>query len=253
MYGQPHEDAWIHSEDGLKLHGTWFPQGNQKKVVICFHGYSSSGANDYSAYSDYYFSKGFSMLILDERCHGQSEGKYIGFGCLDRKDGVRWIEWVLEKCGKDVQIMLHGLSMGGATVCMMSGLDLPEQVKGIVSDSAFTSAKDILTHLLKYILKLPAKPTMQISGLFTRILAGYGMDECNAAREVQKAEVPILLIHGSADTFVPLYMGDAIYEKIASPKKKLIVDGAAHMESYYIAKETYEEALDEFIAEVVAV
>ncbi len=247
MLEQPHEDKWVTSEDGLKLHATWFPQQNQKKVVICFHGYTSKGMSDYIGLSDYYFKKGYSMLLVDERAHGESEGKYIGFGCLDRLDALKWIEWVIENCGEEVQILLHGTSMGGATVLMTSGLKLPKQVKGIISDCAFTSPKEVFTHVLKKMIHLPAFPMMPLSDLFNRKLAGYGLDECNAAEEVKKAECPILMIHGSGDTFVPCSMCEKIYENIASTKQKLIIEGAAHAECYYKDTAKYEQALDSFI------
>lgn len=251
MLTQPHEDKWIQSEDGLKLHATWFPQDTQKKVVICFHGYTSQSMKDYIGLSGYYLKRGYSMLLVDERAHGESEGKHIGFGCLDRKDALLWIKWTVETLGEDVQILLHGTSMGGATVLMTSGLDLPKQVKGIISDCAFTSPKAVFTHVLRKMIHLPSFPIMQISDLMNRRFAGYGLDECNAAREVQKAKVPILFIHGSGDTFVPCYMCDEIYENCASEKQKLIIEGAAHAESYYKDTEAYENALNKFIGGVV--
>ena len=251
MMSQPHEDLWIESFDGLKLHATWFPQGECKKVVICFHGYTSQGMSDYIGLSGYYLQKGYSMLLVDERAHGQSEGKHIGFGCLDRQDALKWIEKVIKDCGEDVEILLHGTSMGGATVLMTSGLKLPIQVKGIISDCAFTSAKEVFTHVLKSMYHMPAFPTIQISDFMNRKLSGYGLDECNAVREVKKAKVPILLIHGSGDTFVPCSMCETIYQNCASPKKKLIIEGAAHAESYYKDPTSYEKALNEFIGGVI--
>lgn len=251
MLAQYHEDWWSDSEDGLKLHATWFPKGNQDKVVICFHGYTSEGMKDYIGLSGYYLKKGYSMLLVDERAHGKSEGKYIGFGCLDRKDAYKWIQMVLERCGKDVEILLHGTSMGGATVLMTSSLDLPMQVKGIISDCAFTSPKEVFTHVLKNMIHLPAFPIIQLSDIFNQKLAGYGLDECNAAREVKKAKVPILFIHGSGDTFVPNSMCEELYSNCTSEKQKLIVEGAAHAESYYKDTESYEKALDAFIEDIL--
>ena len=251
MLAEPHEDVWIQSDDGLKLHATWFPQEECKKIVICFHGYTSRGMNDYTGLSSYYLPHGYSMLLVDERAHGESEGTYIGFGCLDRMDALKWIDWVLETCGEDVRILLHGTSMGGATVLMTSGLNLPEQVKGIISDCAFTSPKEVFTHVLHTMIHLPAFPIMQISDVINRKRAGYGLDDCNAAREVQKATVPILFIHGSADTFVPCSMCDTIYENCTSTKKKLIVEGAAHAESFYKDTEAYENAMTEFLGGII--
>ena len=247
MLKQTYQDVWINSNDDLKLHGTWFPKGDCKKVVICFHGYTSEGMKDYIGLSGYYLENGYSMLLVDERAHGASEGKYIGFGCLDRLDALKWIEWSIQTCGKDVEILLHGTSMGAATVLMASGMELPFQVKGIISDCAFTSPKEVFTHVLKSMYHMPAFPTMQIANYMNRKLAGYGLDECNAAREVRNAKVPILLIHGTADTFVPGSMCETIYENIASEKKMVLIEGAAHAECYYKDTALYENALTEFI------
>lgn len=190
------------------------------------------------------------MLQIDARSHGESEGEYIGFGCLDREDLLRWIDWVINNCGSDTEIILHGISMGASTALMASGLALPNQVKGIVSDCAFTSPKEVFTHVLKTMYHLPAFPVIPGADLVNRKLAGYGMDECNAKREVMKATVPILFIHGEKDTFVPVEMCHEIYECCASPKKKLIVEGAAHGESYYKETKKYEAALDDFLGTV---
>lgn len=246
----PHEDVYLTSHDGLKLHAVYFPNGNEKKTALLFHGYTSQGMKDYIALSDYYIKNGFSMLLPDARAHGGSEGTYIGFGCLDRTDARQWMDWVIERCGQDSRILLHGTSMGGATVLMCSGQKLPEQVQGIVSDCAFTSPKYVFTHVLHSMYHMPAFPMIQIADQMNRRLAGYGLDECNAAREVRKAEVPALLIHGSGDTFVPCSMCDEIYENYAGEKKKLIISGAAHAESYYRGMEQYEAALDEFLGKL---
>lgn len=250
MLAQTHEDVYQVSFDGLKLHATYFPaidaDANKKKIAICFHGYTSKGMSDYIGLSGYYLKNGYAMLLPDARAHGESEGEYIGFGCLDRKDALVWINWVIQELGEEVEIVLHGTSMGGATVLMTSGLDLPEQVKGIVSDCAFTSPKEVFTHVLHNMYHLPAFPVIQGADALNKRLAGYGMDECNAKREVAKAKVPILFIHGTNDTFVPYHMCHEIYDCCASPKKMLVVEGAAHAESYYKDTEKYEQALNEF-------
>mgnify|MGYP004714445161 CR=1 FL=1 len=250
MLAAPHEDVYQTSGDGLKLHATYFPVGNEKKIVLCFHGYTSHGMSDYIALSDYYMKNGYSMLLVDARAHGGSEGTFIGFGCLDRWDARSWMDWIIDRCGESVQIVLHGTSMGGATVLMCTGMELPEQVIGVVSDCAFTSPKHVFTHVLNSMYHLPAFPMMQITDWMNRCLAGYGLDECNAAREVRKAKIPALLIHGSRDTFVPAGMCEEIYENYAGPKRKMIVSGAAHAESYYKDMEGYENALDEWLKEI---
>ena len=250
MLAQPHEYVYTRSDDGLKLHATYFPNGETNKAVICFHGYTSQGMNDYIGLSDYYLRNGYRMLLPDARAHGSSGGEYIGFGCLDRFDALGWIQWMIDKCGEDVQIFLHGTSMGGATVLMTGGLELPKQVKGIISDCGFTSPKEVFTHVLHSMYHLPAFPMIQIADAVNRKKAGYGLDECNAAREAEKIRVPVLLIHGDADTFVPCSMCQKIYENCPEAKQ-LIVEGAGHAESYYKDREAYEKALDDFLGGII--
>ena len=255
VLAQPHQDVYQTSFDDLKLHATYFPSiksdDNIKKVVICFHGYTGEGLSNHIAISQYFLNNGYGILLPDARAHGSSEGEYIGFGCLDRKDAMVWIDWVIKECGEDVQIMLYGTSMGGATVLMTSGLELPSQVKGIVSDCAFTSPKEVFTHVLNDMYHLPAFPAIQGADILNKRLAGYGMDECNAKNEVRKAKVPILFIHGSNDTFVPCKMCHEIYDNCQSSKKKLIIEGAAHAESYYKEMALYEDSLTEFSKEII--
>lgn len=251
MMREVHEDVYQQSCDGLRLHAIYLPQGSEKEIAICFHGYTGQASSDFSGLSDYYLNRGISMLLVDQRAHGQSEGEYIGFGCLDRIDARAWIDWVVNRCGEDIKIILHGISMGASTVLMTSGLNLPKQVKGIISDCAFTSPKEVFTHVLHSMYHIPAFPMMQITDYVNRQKAGYGLDECNAAREVRKAQVPILLIHGDADTFVPCSMCEEIEQNCASKVTKLIVEGAAHAESYYKDMPAYEHAMTEFLEGVM--
>lgn len=247
MMEQPMEDIYIKTWDGLKLHGTYFPGNGGNKIVLCFHGYTSQGMSDYIGLSNYYLKNGYQMLLVDERAHGKSEGTYIGFGCLDRKDLMCWIRYIQERFGKESEVLLHGTSMGAATVLMASGLELPSCVKAIVSDCAFTSAWDVFAHVLKSMYHLPAFPILHISDKMTKYKAGYGLSECNAAEEVKKAKVPILFIHGNEDTFVPCSMCYEIYRNCPTRKDLLIVDGAGHAESFYKCREEYEEKLTEFL------
>ena len=227
---QPHRDVWITSDDGFRLHGVYFPGKETEKTVICFHGYTSQCMSDFIGLSDYYLKRGYRMFLGDQRAHGE----YIGFGCKDRYDAKKWIQWMIGEAGEGCRILLHGISMGGATVLMTSGLKLPYQVKGIISDCVFTSPKEVFTHMLRTMYHLPAFPMLAIADRINRKKAGYGLDDCNAAREVRKAQVPILLIHGEKDTFVPCEMCTRIYENCASSKKKLVIKGAGHAESYYM-------------------
>lgn len=218
-----------------------------RRTVLCFHGYTSEGLNDFPCLAKFYLEQGFHVLLADERAHGRSEGTYIGFGCLDRYDVMCWLDYLTERFGENQEFLLHGMSMGGATVLMCSGLKLPPQVKGIVSDCGFTSAWDVFSSVLRNSCHLPPFPIMQIADWIARKEAGYGLAECNAVREVKKAAVPILFIHGDADTFVPCRMCRELYDACASPKRILIIKGASHAEAYHKDTKRYEDTLREFL------
>lgn len=243
----PHEEITVFSEDGLKLHGTYFPLEGSKKTVICFHGYTSEGLNDYSTLALFYRENGFNLMIVDERAHGKSEGTYIGFGCLDRKDALLWIQEMIRMGGEDCEILLHGDSMGGATVLMASGLKLPHQVKAIVSDCAFTSAWEVFASVLKNRYHLPAFPILHVANEMVIKKAGYSLKECNAKIEVAKTKIPILFLHGEADSFVPCSMAHELYQACASEKKLVLIEGAGHVESCYRDSQLFEGSVREFI------
>lgn len=245
---QKKENVSITSFDGLKLKAIYFPaEIESKKFVIAVHGYRSCGLNDYSAISKFYHSKGYNMLIVDNRAHGESEGKYIGFGCLDRKDCIKWIAYIVNRFGEDSTVFLHGISMGASTVLMTSGEELSDCVKGIIADCGFTSVWDVFTYILKRDYHLPSFPLMNISSKMCKILAGYDFRDCSALEQVKKAKLPILFIHGDEDNFVPTDMGRQMYDACNSEKRILIVKGAGHAESYYAATHEYESTVDEFL------
>lgn len=246
LEAQPYEDVTVTSRDNLKLKGKFYPVDGSNKIVICFHGYTSCGMNDYIGLSKFYIPMGFQMLIVDERAHGDSEGTYIGFGSLDRFDALQWIHYVRERFGENCEIYLHGVSMGGATVLMTSGLELPDCVKGIVSDCAFTSAWEVFDFVLRTMYHMPSFPILQIADKMAVKEAGYSLKECSAKEEVKKAKVPILFIHGEADTFVPVRMCREIYDCCASRKDIMTIPGASHAESYYKNTEAYENKIKTF-------
>lgn len=223
----PREEWTLTSNDGLKLQGYQYESEQPtNKWVVVVHGYMNEAKNmgsDVKMFVD----KGFHVLAVDLRGHGLSEGDYIGMGWHDRIDMVDWINLIISK-QSDAQIVLYGVSMGGATVMMTSGEELPTNVKAIIEDCGYTSAKDEFTYQLKRLFNLPSFPVMNAAGFVTQIRAGYSLEEASALKQVAKSNTPMLFIHGDQDTFVPSEMVYELYEAAPVEKELLIIEGAGH-------------------------
>lgn len=250
--GTNYEDVEITSNDGLKLHG-YFLRANKptNKTAIVVHGYSSN-AKEMSSYGKFYYETlGYNILMADNRGHGQSEGDYIGFGWPDRIDYLKWIDYIIENVGSDSQIIMHGVSMGGSTVLMTSGEELPTNVKAIISDCAYTSVKDELSYQMKRMYDLPSFPLVESTSLLTKIKNGYFFEEASALKQVAKSKTPILFIHGDKDTFVPYEMVYKLYDACSSEKDIFIVPNADHATAYKVDPKGYEKKITYFIGKYI--
>ncbi|RDW18131.1 alpha/beta hydrolase [Oceanobacillus arenosus] len=249
---QDFEQWEMESYDGLKLKGYYLEaEVPTNKTVVFAHGYLGS-ASDMALFGQYYYEElGYNMFTADLRGHGQSEGDYIGFGWHDRLDYLGWINRIVKELGPDTEIVLHGVSMGAATVLMTSGEELPSNVKAVVADSPYTSVADLFGYQLERMFHLPKIPIIPTTGLVTKFKAGYSLKEASALEQVKKAEVPILYIHGKADAFVPTEMTMELYENTKSDAELLLVDGAGHGEAIVMDHDTYVKRLEQFLGKYV--
>lgn len=238
-------DEEIESFDNLKLHGYKINNEKSNVWVITVHGYMNRGSG-MASYAKSFYDMGYNVLVPDLRGHGKSEGDYIGMGWNDRKDILAWIDYILKE-NKDAKIVLHGVSMGAATVMMTSGERLPENVKAIIEDCGYTSVVDEFADKLNNIFNLPKTPIIQVADLVTRVRAGYWFSDASAVDQVKKSETPMLFIHGDKDDFVPYEMLDKVYDAANVEKEKLIVEGAGHANSASTNPELYWNAVSNFI------
>lgn len=247
---QSFEEVEIKSNDGLKLVGYYLPaEKPSDKIMIGCHGYTSSAMQGYTSHARFFHDMGFDVLIVDARAHGKSEGKYVGFGVLDRFDLLEWIKYAKSRFGEDKKILLHGTSMGATTVLMASGFDeVQSKVNGIIADCAFTSPHDIFAHVLKKDYHLPPFPIMNINNIMCKKKAGYIFKDYSTLEALKTNKIPILFIHGSEDKFVPTYMSNLNYDTAVCEKMTLTVQGAGHGSSCYENKALYEETEKEFIS-----
>jgi fermentation-respiration switch protein FrsA (DUF1100 family) len=248
----PHEEAGITSHDGLALKGWFLPAngGNSAgNTIIAAHGYRGDPRQISGIAQALYEHSGYNLLLPCARGCGASQGEYIGFGWLDRPDYLRWIDWVKERTASSgsVNIILYGISMGGAAVLMTAGEGLPPEVKAVIEDCGYTSVYDELRHQMKLQYHfLNEGLVKRVSGICKQ-KAGYSFEEASTLDQVKKITVPVLFIHGDADTFVPFEMGGALYAACTAPRERYIVKGAGHGEACGNDPQEYRRRIIQFL------
>ena len=240
------EKVEVTAKDGIILKGTEYIKDEKSNDwAIILHGYRSSPDSVISI-GRHFSEEGYNVLIPYMRATGESEGEYIGMGWLDKDDLQCWINKIIEQ-NNNANIVLHGSSMGAATVLMASGDDLPSNVKAIIEDSGYTSVWDIFASEAKVRFGLPEFPVLNMFEIVANFRAKYDIKKASALEQVKKANIPILFIHGDSDDFVPEYMCEQLYNAANCKKEKLIIQGAGHTESRYKEPETYYNKIFEFL------
>lgn len=244
----PCEELEITSFDGLRLRGKYYKFFDDAIVEILIHGYRGNSERDLSAGLERCKRLGRNAVLVDLRGAGNSEGNVISFGINEHKDLLQWIDFLIEKLGRDVKIILTGISMGGSTVVMAAGKKLPENVVCVLADCGFSSAKAILYKVLTD-MKLPPKLFYPFIRLGAILYGGFDLDNEPAIEAVTKATVPIIFIHGEDDDFVPCYMSRELFDECSAPKKLVTIKGAGHGLAYPTDKDAYVNALKDFANE----
>lgn len=235
-----YEDVSIESRDGLVLRGRYWHSPSPKRTVVFAHGFRSTGEYDSTLSAPLYLKNGCELLVIDQRACASSEGKYMTFGALEKYDLVMWAEYANSRGADKMPMYFSGVSMGGATVVLASALELPKNVIGLVDDCGYESISAIMRHVLKKWFKMPPFPLEYTTSLFIRLFARYNMyaDSSSALKAAAASTLPLLIIHGGKDDFVPTEMSRRVYAASASRDKRLvIVDEAEHALSFYIDPE----------------
>ncbi|MEV5837508.1 alpha/beta hydrolase [Nocardia sp. NPDC052112] len=255
MEATPRSRWVLTAHDGVELAGYYFPTTQPAAdTAVLIHGHRAD-ASLMGDFARHYRDRGFNVFMADNRGHGESGGAYVGMGWLDHLDYLAWTRriaaTVAADTGRDARIVVHGVSMGAATALIMSGSpDLAEHVRAVISDCSFSSARDELAHHL-HARHLPASPTLAITDRLCLRMAGYRLTRASPQQAITGARTPILLIHGSADTYNPTWMGRRLHQ--AHPAAWLwIAPGAEHGMSYYTDPDTYLHQIDQFLTALTA-
>ena len=248
MRAMPQRHVYITSHDGLKLHARFFEYAPGAVVEIMFHGYRGTAERDLSGGVQRCFSLGRSVLLVDQRGAGESEGRVISFGSNESRDCRAWVDWLIRDQGEDVKIVLTGISMGAATVMIAAGRPLPPQVLGVIADCGFSSAREIIFEVMRG-MHLPPRMFYPFVKLGARLFGHFDLEETTAAESMKNCRLPVFFIHGEDDRFVPCSMSRQCYENCAGPKYLFTVPEAGHGMGYLMDTDGYRRALTKFSRE----
>lgn len=232
----------VTSKDGLTLYAYWIPANNAKGTILLAHGYRSTMLVDFGKVLDMYHTQGMNLLLPFQRCHGKSEGKFITFGDKESQDMQCWLSYHNEKLCQ-CPVVLSGLSMGASTVMYMLDQSLPDNVKAAIVDCGFTSPAEIIGKVFTDTTHLPSGLFIRIADVFARIFAHFSLYAKDTRQSLSKNTLPILMIHGKSDDFVPCQMSIDGFRVCTGDKKLILVDGAGHGLSYLKGQPEYLDAI----------
>ena len=242
----PQTEVSILNREGRNINALLFKQENEsKKYVIIVHGYRAS-VKSVSYLSKRYFEAGYNVLLPYLRAHLGSDYEYSTMGWHERFDIVDWINYI-NRNELGAKIVLHGVSMGAATVMMTTGEKLPQNVICAIEDCGYTSVYDAYTYKIPKMMKIPAFPCINIFRNAIKKRVGFDIKEASALNQVKKSKTPTLFIHGDEDSVVPVQMAKTLYNNAHCEKELLITKGANHEMSALMYPDLYWETVWGFI------
>lgn len=239
----PRELVEITSFDGLKLRGYYYEYKKGAPIEIQFHGYHGNGERDLSGGVERCFAVGRSVIIVDQRGHGMSDGRIITFGVKEKFDCIKWVEYAVERFGSDVKLILTGVSMGAATVILAAAEKPMKNVIGVLADCGYSSAEAIIKKVIKDV-HLPASLIYPLVYIGARVFGGFDLRDAAPIEAVKRITVPIIFYHGDSDRFVPCQMSKDVFDACPMKEKHLtVVKDADHGLAYPTNKQLYIEQL----------
>ncbi len=243
------ERVEIASFDGLRLVGWFLPAKDARGTLLLVHGYRSDHICDFGAVFRDFHGMGWNILAVDQRAHGESDGKYICFGVKERYDVRDWATYLFDRFGPEHPVVLDGVSMGCSSVLMSLNTGLPENVRGAIADCGYTTPYDEFVYLFRSHGKIPVPvhPLMDIGEGFAQIFARFGFRDASTLKSLEESTLPVLFVHGGKDRLVPPVFSRQNYEACRGEKNLVIVPEASHGTSYLADKAGCQAALADFL------
>ncbi|MBQ6812883.1 MAG: alpha/beta hydrolase [Agathobacter sp.] len=237
----------VKSFDGYEL-WTGFVQGDpeNKHYVILSHGYTSTRYGMYK-YAVIWRRLGYNCVLYENRGHGVNEPDFISFGWRESKDLMAVIEDTYERYGRDIQIGLHGESMGAGLQLM--ALSYNPKVDFIVNDCGYSEIFPVLSWKVTQTFHLPSW-LPKLASPIVKLLHGFRFEDVRPIDRLTTNEIPICFVHGLDDTFTHCWHSEKMYEANKGYKELHLYEGADHAECVVIDTNRYQKMLSDFVKKV---
>lgn len=237
----------LRNRDGLKLYARLLRAKDERALVLAFHGYHTFAEKDFGCIAPFLLNAGYSILFVDQRAHGKSDGNAVTFGAKERYDCQEWAEKMAILTDNKLPVYLYGQSMGAATVLMASGLVLPDSIKGIVADCGFTSPAAIMGYTLQTEYRMLPWPLLPFMALYARMKKGFGIWECDTRNALRTNRIPVLLFHGTDDSIVPYRMGLENEKATVAVHEFCGMEHAKHCTCFFFDPDKYQKTMLSFL------
>jgi len=250
--GLSYEDVSFKSrEDGIDLKGWLIHPAANKGTIVFVHGYARNRLQadvPLLPLAKKLVDEGYAALIFDLRNSGESGGSLTSIGEYEVRDVLGAVDFVRSRSELSKKVVLFGFSMGGATSIIACARE--PYVAGAIADAPFADLKSYLDKNLSIWTKLPSIPFNEACFIVVPLLTGINIKAVSPMEEVKHfKDRPLLLIHGDADTVVPLENSKSIQE--AYPAAQLVqIHGAGHVKSYKTDENLYVQSVLDFLGKL---
>ncbi len=242
------QEIWVPSPHGYKLHGYYIPQERSHKTIVISHGIESN-LNASIKFVTIFRDFGFNVLIYDLRNHGRSGGRNTTYGYYEKYDLRAMVDWAFMRLGQAGLVGTIGESMGGAISIQHAAID--DRTAFCIAASSFSDFHELLVYRFKYEFKLPVFPFVQLADFMTTLISGLSFSAVSPLRDIKAISLPVMLIHGENDKFVPAQMSRELFNaKVKGIRVLYITPKAGHTDSFSINREEYNNQVCSFLEKI---
>lgn len=244
--GLPQESFVLRASDGTRLQAWYVPQKEHAKgTIIYLHGVGDCMIGGIPL-ARYFFTAGYSVLLYDQRQHGQSGGDFCTYGYYEKHDVRTAIDWLEQRRGPGYNtIAIFGASMGAAIAIQAAAVE--PRVRAIIAEASFTKLRDIIADYQRRIIKLPWHFLRNAALSRTQAIADFRGRDVSPIDDIRTLRIPVLFLHGTEDSFINVEYSKKLYEAAQEPKKLVLIEGADHNDVWSTGGKKYLDAIAAFL------